>query len=42
MKCYKCGLEASTAVKSHAMVSSKEITRFYCASCFNDKLWKKD
>lgn len=42
MKCYKCGQEASTAVRSQAMVMTKEIVRFYCAACFDKKLWKHD
>jgi protein-arginine kinase activator protein McsA len=42
MKCYKCGQEASTAVKATAMFSGKETTKFYCKDCYDKKLWKHD
>lgn len=43
MKCYKCGQqEASVAVKKTAMFLGHEVTRFYCAVCFNNGAWKQD
>lgn len=42
MKCYKCGQEASVAMRAQAMVMSREVIRFYCTACFDSKAWKKD
>jgi hypothetical protein len=45
MKCYKCEGEASVTVSTTStsgMVRSREITRFYCKTCFDKGFWKED